>query len=207
MYISAVLLLAAATLPTRGLVQAQSQTPFQSSPKRGLVFVPSKKAQLQYDNQVWVEGGGDLTWYYNYQSQPSAAYANRTQEDFEFVPMLWNPSNTFYDEVKALVDGGRNVSHVLGYNEPDGTHATGGSQVDPRTAATNWIAQMEPLRKMGIKVGAPAVTGSPAGLTWLEAFFNSCAEQGTNCTVDFIPLHWYGDFAGLASHMGLVNAT
>ncbi|KAI9055134.1 hypothetical protein LZ554_000098 [Drepanopeziza brunnea f. sp. 'monogermtubi'] len=202
MQLSTVLLLASATLPTLSFAQN-----FQSSPKRGLVFVPSKEAKHQHDNQIWVEGTSDLTWYYNYQVQPSAAYANRTQEEFEFVPMLWSISNTFYDEVKALIDGGRNITHVLGYNEPDGTAATGGSSIDPVSAATNWLEQMEPLRKLGVKVGAPAVTGSPRGFTWLDAFFTACGHQDSNCTVDFIPIHWYGDFGGLASHMGQVNGT
>ncbi|OWP06095.1 hypothetical protein B2J93_1852 [Marssonina coronariae] len=200
MRLSSTLAFAAAALTT-------AQTAFQSSSKRGLVFVPSKKSKLQYDNQVWVEGPSDLTWYYNYQVQPSATYSNRTQQEFEFVPMLWSPSNTFYTEVKALIDGGRNISHVLAYNEPDGKSATGGSQVDPVAAATNWIAQIEPLRKLGVKAGAPAVTGSPGGFTWLESFFTACASQGTNCTADFIPIHWYGDFGGLASHMGQVSGT
>lgn len=90
----------------------------------------------------------------------------------------------------------------MGYNEPDGEHATGGSSLDYKVAATNWIAQMEPLRKMGVKLGAPAVTGSSRGMTWLKNFFDSCASQGTNCTADFFPSHWYGNFEGLASHLG-----
>ncbi|CZS97569.1 hypothetical protein WAI453_008702 [Rhynchosporium graminicola] len=184
-----------------------AQSTYRTSSKRGLVFVPPKSSQNQHDNQIWVEQGSDLTWYYNYGVQPSLAYANRTQGDFEFVPMLWGTDPNFYSSVKALIDGGRKISHVLAYNEPDGDQSTGGSKIDPATAATYWISQIEPLRKMGVKVGAPAVTGSPRGFTWLEDFFNSCASQGTNCTIDFIPIHWYGDFGGLASHMGQVNAT
>ncbi|KAG4443965.1 hypothetical protein IFR05_000605 [Cadophora sp. M221] len=200
MRLSSALLLAAATA-------ISAQTTFTSSAKRGLVFVPPKASKDQHDNQIWVENGSDLTWYYNYQVQPSTAYLNRTQEEFEFVPMLWSTNNDFYSSVKALIDGGRNISHVLAYNEPDGESSTGGSNIDPTAAATNWISQVQPLRKLGVKLGAPAVTGSPRGFVWLEDFFNACASQGTNCTIDFIPIHWYGDFGGLASHMGQVNAT
>lgn len=200
MRLSSALLLATATA-------ISAQTTYRTSSKRGLVFVPPKSSKDQHDNQIWVENGSDLTWYYNYQVQPSAAYLNRTQEDFEFVPMLWSTDTNFYSSVKALIDGGRNISHILAYNEPDGESSTGGSSIDPAAAATNWISQVEPLRKLGVKVGAPAVTGSPRGFVWLEDFFNSCASQGTNCTIDFIPIHWYGDFGGLASHMGQVNAT
>lgn len=106
-----------------------------------------------------------------------------------------------------MVRGGRNITHVLGYNEPDGDAKTGGSGIAPAAAAANWISQIEPLRRMGIKVGGPAVTGSPRGHQWLEDFFTACSDLGTNCTIDFLPVHWYGNFEGLASHLGQVSAT
>lgn len=201
MHISSTLLLAAAAAATA----VSAQATYSTSAKRGLVFVPSAKHVA--DNQIWVEGTSDISWYYNYNVQPSATYANRTQEEFEFVPMLWSTSTTFATDVQALISGGRNISHVLAYNEPDGTTATGGSAILPATAAANWISQIEPLRKLGVKAGAPAVTGSSGGFTWLDSFFTACSSLGTNCTVDFIPIHWYGDFSGLASHMGQVVAT
>lgn len=200
MHFSSALLLAAAA------TAASAQATFSRSSKRGLCFVPSEVGHVA-DNQIWVESGSDLSWYYNYKVQPSTTYANRTQAEFEFVPMLWSTSNTFLTDVRALISGGRNITHVLGYNEPDGTAATGGSNIAPSVAAANWISQMEPLRQQGIKLGAPAVTGSPGGFTWLASFADSCASLGTNCTFDFIPIHWYGDFSGLASHMGQVVAT
>ena len=93
------------------------------------------------------------------------------------------------------------------YNEPDGTSSTGGSEISPSDAATNWISQIEPLRQLGVRTGAPAVTGSPGGFTWLSEFFGNCTAKGTNCTADFIPIHWYGNFEGLASHLGQVVGT
>ena len=197
MHIPSALLLAAASLTS-------AEATFQRSSKRGLVFVPSTDHPA--DNQIWVENGSDLTWYYNYGPDASPAYANRTQADFEFVPMLWSPQTTFLSDIKSQISGGRNITHVMTYNEPDGTTSTGGSQVDPSTAAANWISQVEPLRKLGVKTGAPAVTGSPGGFTWLTSFFDACASKGTNCTADFIPIHWYGNFEGLASHIGQVSA-
>jgi hypothetical protein len=198
MHISTAMLLAVASFTS-------AQATFSRSSKRGLVFVPN--SNYPQDNQIWVESGSDLTWYYNYQAAPSPAYADRTQEEFEFVPTLWSPSTSFLSSVKALISGGRNISHVLTYNEPDGTSSTGGSDVEPATAATNWISQVEPLRKLGVKTGAPAVTGGQGGFTWLTEFFDACASQGTNCTADFIPIHWYGSFEGLTSHIGQVAAT
>ena len=201
MLCSSTILLAATSL----LSVAQAAEVFGRSDKRGLVFVPSTK--YPEDNQIWTQSGSDLTWYYNYGVQPSSAFASTTQENFEFVPMLWTVSDTFLTDIKTLVAGGRNISHVMAFNEPDGTQSTGGSNIDPAVAATAWIKQIEPLRKMGIKTGAPGVTGSQRGFTWLADFFSSCASQGTNCTADFIPVHWYGNFEGLASHLGQVWGT
>ncbi|CAG8979248.1 hypothetical protein HYALB_00013316 [Hymenoscyphus albidus] len=187
------------------LVATSLTTAQTSSPKRGLVFVPNPKHAP--DNQIWVQGQTDLTWYYNYQPTPSPAYLNLSQETFEFVPMLWSPSDTFFLTIEGLIKGGRNITHVMGYNEPDGEHATGGSSLDPLVAAKNWIAQMNPLSKLGVKLGAPAVTGSERGMGWLKSFFKACTEQGANCTVDFFPSHWYGNFEGLASHLGEISGT
>ena len=59
---------------------------------------------------------------------------------------------------------------------------------------------IEPLKqKYGLTLGAPACTGAPSGFDWLQQFFGNCSG---NCSVDFIPLHWYGNFEGLASHVG-----
>lgn len=189
-----------AFLSTALLVSAYTAT---NSTKRGLVFIPN--ANTPQDNKIWSESG-DLTWYYNYGPSPSAALQGT---DLEFVPMLWGaPSSltdtTFLSTVEDLISSGSNITYVLAFNEPDGTSATGGSVVDPGTAAALWKTNIEPLKAKGVKLGCPAVTGSSRGLAWLQSFFTACAG---NCSADFLPIHWYGDFTGLASYMGQVNAT
>lgn len=191
-----------ALLPCALIPCALGGTTFTTSPKRGLIFIPN--ADTPQDNSIWTRAGSDLTWYYNYQPNPSPALAGSS---LQFVPMLFTATATtsgtvFLDSVKSLISGGANVSHVLSFNEPDGTTNTGGSNISPQVAAAAWQRELEPLRKLGVKVGAPAVTGSPGGFTWLSDFFSAC-----NCTADFIPIHWYGNFEGLASHMGQVRGT
>lgn len=177
-----------------------------TSRKRGLCYVPSD--DHPGDDIIWTTTpGSDLTWYYNYKAEPSSAYSG--DESLEFVPMLWGASDSdvgtpFLDTVKRLVASGVNITYVLGFNEPDGPHATGGSNIPADLAASSWKAQLEPLREMGIRVGAPAVTGSPTGFVWLENFFNAC-DGG--CNPDFFPVHFYGSFEGLASHVGQVMGT
>ncbi len=174
------------------------------SSKRGLVHVPSSKYPT--DDNIWISDTSDLTWYYNYTPDPSPAF--RTTDKLEFVPMLWGaPSDTsdttFLTKVRSQIDGGTNITYVMGFNEPDGQF-NGGSNVPADTAAQVWQRNMNPLGELGVKIGAPAVTGAPMGFTWLKAFFTACAG---NCTVDFIPIHWYGNFEGLASHIGQVQGT
>ena len=187
-----------------------------SSSKRGLVFVPSEDHPS--DNSIWVQPDSLLTWYYNYESQPSAAFSSQPQSRLEFVPMMWgvdadDPSSTaFLTQVTALLNAGRNISHVLGFNEPDAaTTEGGGSAVDPAVAAEAWVANMEPLARRGVRLGLPACTGGWGSMPWLREFLGNCSEKVSddddkgkrrNCTWDFLPVHWYDNMEGLASHIG-----
>ncbi|KAL6707854.1 hypothetical protein ACN47E_003754 [Coniothyrium glycines] len=172
--------------------------------KRGLCHVPSN--DYPADDKIWTTGPSPPSWYYNYGFEPSAAYADDTS--MEFVPMLWGASSSetkrpFFDAVKRQIDGGAKISHVLAFNEPDGTHATGGSNLLASLAATTWKAEIEPLKALGVKVGAPGVTGAESGWQWLDNWFREC-DGG--CNPDFIPVHWYGNFEGMMSHIGRVTA-
>ncbi|KAL8742007.1 MAG: hypothetical protein Q9190_005450 [Brigantiaea leucoxantha] len=171
-----------------------------TSSKRGLVYVPN--ADHPSDDGIWDSPTSDLTWYYNYDSKPSPSFDNSTK--LEFVPMLWGTSTTFLDDVQSQIEAGANISYVLAFNEPDGSTDTGGSTIPADTAAQTWIREIEPLKKQGVKLGGPAVTGAPTGFAWLQNFFAACAG---NCSVDFLPVHWYGNFEGLASHVGQVRST
>jgi hypothetical protein len=171
-----------------------------------LCYVPSD--DHPGDDSIWTTTpGSDLTWYYNYKAEPSSSFEN--DKNLHFVPMLWGASESdtgtpFLDSVRSQIENGANISYVLGFNEPDGPYSTGGSNLAADLAARTWIAQIEPLKEMGIKLGAPAVTGSPDGFVWLENFFTAC-DGG--CTPDFIPAHFYGNFEGMASHIGQVMGT
>jgi len=146
-------------------------------------------------------------WYYNYKQTPSPAFSNFTK--LEFVPMLWGAPGSgsnygsFLTDVQAQTKGGANITHVLSFNEPDRTKATGGSDIPAATAAQIWQQEIEPLAKQGVKLGAPACTGAESGTQWLKDFFAACS----NCTIDFVPVHWYGNFQGLASHIGEIVGT
>lgn len=170
-----------------------------SSPKRGLIDVATANSER---DSSYFTSASDLTWYYNYAATPSSLYTSVSS--LQFVPQLWglHTASSFTDTVRSLIASGSNVSYVLTFNEPDGPASTGGSNISPADAAAAWISQVEPLRTDGVMLGAPAVTGSPRGFVWLQDFFTACAGK---CTADFIPVHWYGNFEGLASHIGQVR--
>ena len=177
---------------------ASAQT---ASAKRGLVYVPSNEHPK--DDQIWISGSSDLTWYYNYGLNPSPVFSNTK---LQFVPQLWGapPSandTTFLDGVRAQIKGGANITYILTFNEPDSAY-DGGSSLSAEDAAQYWMNDVEPLREQGVKLGAPAVTGAPSGFTWLSQFFTACNGK---CHADFIPVHWYGNFEGMASHIGQVR--
>lgn len=57
----------------------------------------------------------------------------------------------------------------------------------PVEAADLWMKYLEPLRASGVRLGGPAVTAAGTGRPWLVDFFKACS----NCTIDFLPLHWF----------------
>ncbi|KAL2145436.1 hypothetical protein VTI28DRAFT_7217 [Corynascus sepedonium] len=184
--------------------------------KRGLVFTPNETTPV--DDNIWPEKPTTLTWYYNYGPEPASVFYDVPQSDFQFVPMMWGaPDNlddtAFFSTVKSLIkDQEINITEVLSFNEPDGSFEDGGSDIEPSVAAQVWINNMIPLQEMGVRVGLPACTGGSAGLPWLQSFLVECSRlissesEKRNCTYDFVTIHWYGNFEGLASHMGEYSA-
>jgi hypothetical protein len=149
-----------------------------ASAKRGLTYSNSSVANefLAYPS---------ITWGYDW-GYP----ANGLSQQLEFIPMLWgDPTNnpSYISEWRAAVQSAatNGSHHLLAFNEPDI------NGLSPQEAASAWMNFMQPYKQQGFKLGAPAVTngGSPTGLTWLEQFLGNC----TQCTVDFVPFHWYAN--------------
>jgi len=104
--------------------------------------------------------------------------------------MLWGngPSitSTWKANAQAAINSGS--THLVAFNEPD---MPSQSNIDPTTAAQSYSQYMSGFPS-NVKLGAPAVTngGAPSGLTWLQNFLDACSD----CQIDFIPIHWYGDW-------------
>lgn len=173
--------------------------------KRGLCYVPDSRTPE--DDRIWTEQPRRLSWYYTYNSSPPEIFRRISQDEFEFVPMLWGAptdvnDRSFLNTVRGLAKDGIKISNVLTFNEPDMSEY-GGSNVSPSHGAQVWVNNILPLQKMGIRAGLPAPAGWEHGLPWLEQFLGNCSKIiGVQCEYDFVTLHWYGPFEGLASHVG-----
>ena len=141
--------------------------------------------------------GGDskCTWSYNW-----GATAGGSQPKQEYVPMLHDLSSV---GAWAGAVKGQQASHLLAFNEPDMMPSGGGSNIDPQTAATSWMTNMQPFAGSA-KLSSPAVsaasginkdTGRVQGQEWLSQFNSHCS----GCDISFVAVHWYGAPAGSGS--------
>ncbi|KAK3947123.1 glycosyl hydrolase catalytic core-domain-containing protein [Pseudoneurospora amorphoporcata] len=202
-----------------------------TSPKRGLIFIPN--TNWPKDDQIWLTGPNNLTWYHNYQSLPSpeSDYAALPQKQIQFVPTMWggNENDTdFLANVTALMGIDltkdddkdkrarvkRNITHVMTFNKPDQPFDVGGSEMAPRVAAKAWIKNIIPLRRLGLKVGLPLVDKPHMGReekSWLDMFFANCSglldkledAKEKTCGFDFVPVYSFGSFETLKERVGM----
>lgn len=199
-------------LLTPWLPPSTAQAPPTRSPKRGLVSVSNSHSNT--DSPTWTQRSSDLTWYYNYSPTPNSAFPS-----LEFIPMLFNipdSSSTFNTQITTLLSSNaksKTPTSILSFNEPDGPTSQGGTSLPPSSAAKSYLHDLAPLltthRDQTIHLGWPAVTGSPRGLTWLADFNTSChalSPTTGGCPASFLPVHWYGDFPGLASYLSQVHS-
>ena len=112
----------------------------------------------------------DAAWYYNWNNNENSFF-NR-----EYVPIRqtrWWPS---YDVTNAK----QNVTHLLGFNEPD-------NAVEADMTVAQAIAEWPNLMRSGLRLGSPAPTDG--GLSWLYSFMDQADALGYR--VDFVAVHFY----------------
>ncbi|KAL0581157.1 hypothetical protein V5O48_000847 [Marasmius crinis-equi] len=150
------------------------------NPKRGLAFADGKNpSDITKGNQT----SSVISWLYDWGSSPPA-YLSASK--VPYVPMQWGGGGV--SNFSSLVRS-QGAKVALTFNEPDlGSQ----SNLSPGDAATLWRQYIQPLKALGVKLGAPAVTNGPGGRPWLSQFLGNC----TQCQIDFIPFHWYGDGLG-----------
>jgi hypothetical protein len=176
--------------------------------KKGFAFIGDKHAP---DNKLLSASNSPLNWYYNWSPYPNS---DLLPDRLEFVPMIHGIDSTQTPQTEKVISSlAQSSTHLLSFNEPDGTTGSGGSAIKPEDAAKAYIDYVVPFRdgKSGggrkWKISWPATTGSPNGLTWLRSFNESChkLDEKNGCPADFIAAHWYGAFDGLSSWLGTLN--
>ncbi|MFT3752031.1 MAG: glycosyl hydrolase [Paludibacter sp.] len=117
----------------------------------------------------------NATWCYDW-----SAYA-ATNAAGEYVPMhaklTWAPF--------AQINGLQNVTHSLGFNEPDHPEQHKDDNGGKALTVSQALAQWPDYLKSGLRVGAPACTD----FSWLYQFMDSCKAK--NYRVDYVAVHAY----------------
>ncbi|KAJ7781766.1 glycosyl hydrolase catalytic core-domain-containing protein [Mycena maculata] len=127
-----------------------------------------------------------VSWVYNWGLVPPDYLAD---SGIEFIPMQWGAADI---ETLAVTVKGLGATTLLAFNEPDAPVSQGQSNINATYAAQLWMQYIEPLSASGVRLGAPAISSGATGMPWLTAFMAACSQ----CTIDFIPFHWYGDGTG-----------
>lgn len=175
--------------------------------KRGFAFIGDTHAS---DNRL-LSSNSPLTWYYNWSPYPNNDLI--PSDSLEFVPMVHGIDATQDPRTESVIKGlASSSTHLLTFNEPDGTTGSGGSSISPEDAARAYIDYVVPFRTgqsggRNWKISHPSTTGSGNGLEWLRSFNESCYEidRENGCPADFVAAHWYGEFAGLAGWLGTLD--
>lgn len=136
-------------------------------------------------------GGEALT-----EAAPSISYdwdaaANTENVDTEYVPMRHNLGWQSFE----MINSRNNVSHVLGYNEPDRPDQS-------NIVVEDAIAQWPNLFRSGLRIGSPVPASTPH--SWLNKFMAIC--DSLNYRVDFVVSHAY-QYQGTGWWDWMISAT
>ncbi|KAI0161986.1 glycoside hydrolase family 128 protein [Xylariaceae sp. FL1272] len=139
----------------------------------------------------------EITWAYNWASDvyyPGGWTPDSFNTDLTYVPMLWSAADDLTSIWNTNVNNAiksYGTDSLLAFNEPDGCcWSCGNSCMNVSSAVTAYKQWIQPFAGK-VQLGSPAVTngvGEGVGLSYLSYFMGNC----TGCTVDFIPLHFYG---------------
>ncbi|KAJ7195437.1 glycosyl hydrolase catalytic core-domain-containing protein [Mycena pura] len=147
--------------------------------KRGLAYAATNPSDILKANNT----ASVVSWVYNWGLNPPDYLAD---SGIEFIPMQWGAADI---ENLAVTVKGLGAKTLLAFNEPDFDQQ---SNMNATYAAQLWMQYIEPLKDSGVRLGGPAISSGATGQPWLTDFMAACSQ----CTIDFIPFHWYGDGTG-----------
>lgn len=159
------------------------------------------------DAELLTSSNSPISWYFNWSPSPSEVIGDAAM----FIPLVHGLDTLEEDYLwSALDDLPSSSTHLFTFNEPDEEKENGGSGISPGDAAEAYLEYLAPLRTGDGRrwnISHPAVTGSERGLEWLRDFNESCydIEPDGGCPADFVSVHYYGDFQGLANWIGTLH--
>lgn len=161
-------------------------------PKRGLAA--NDDIPIYEFTGTWEGDASQVNWQYNWDSTTT-----QKQSFAEYVPMLWGTASDhttdwFSNAWYWLLDGGS--GHLLAFNEPEVADQADLSAAD---AAAAWMTYMEPFAA-NAQLGSPAVSND--GYAWMEEFLEACSD----CTIDFLAVHWYNDYTLFSDFQNWVDS-
>jgi hypothetical protein len=174
------ILVLALALMAGGLMIAEAQTKNgEPARKKGVCLTTGKKNAKDWQARV---ASLNPSWHYSW----GAALPAPEPEGVEFVPMIWGywgANKKFTDRIETLRQAQQRgeLTHLLGFNEPDGK-----KQANMTVAKA--IEAWPYLEKTGLRLGSPAPVH--ADREWLQQFMAEAKKR--NYRVDFICVHWYG---------------
>lgn len=129
----------------------------------------------------WIEDTPSLGWYYNWRTD-QIWHAKGSRRSVEFVPMIHGAK-----DVNKRITSNLRVTHLLGFNEPDGNSGDHQAGMSVQQAIDLW-PQLE-ARKL--RLGSPATTreGTLGPKSWQRKFMDQVAARGLR--VDFMAVHYY----------------
>lgn len=159
------------------------ETDARAARQRWLVLPAKKGACFTTRNDGW-EGrvsGLEPSWYYSW----SASVPPTSPAGIEFIPMIWgywNATEAFTNQMSTLTELGRRgeLTHLLGFNEPDGAEQ---ANMSVAKAMEGWPS----LEATGLRLGSPAAVH--ADNAWMTDFMAQI--DGNGHRVDFVTVHWY----------------
>ena len=129
----------------------------------------------------WIEKTPALGWYYNWRTD-QMWHAKRARRSVEFVPMIHGAH-----DINKKIQSNLRVTHLLGFNEPDGASGNHQATLSVEKAVALWPK----LQARRLRLGSPATTqgGTLGRNSWQRKFMDQVQAKGLR--VDFMAVHYY----------------
>ncbi|KIY01749.1 uncharacterized protein Z520_01887 [Fonsecaea multimorphosa CBS 102226] len=171
------------------LSSTSSSTPIPSPypAKRGLVYTNVTTLDFYPPPSPYI------SWSYNYYSLPNASdnVGPYPSSQYRFIPLLYNDADSLTSIWPANVNfsiANYGTDAIFGFNEPDANFNGQSSNMPVAESVQGYVNFMQPFAGR-VKIGAPAVTNTGGGLTYLAQFLGNATQL--NLTIDFLNIHWY----------------